>query len=787
MPPCNDVSSGSPAKRVLVVDDDRLVSSLVSKLLSDVGFEVAEAQSTRAALDLIQQRSFDVVLADLVLGQESGLGLLRQIKRTLPDNPVIMLIASTDVRHATEAIQTGAYDFVLKPVDPALLLEVVQRAANLQRPSQAGARTEILIVDDSRTDRHVVQNILEKAGYCVKESEGLDDAVSILQSGNVAVTIADIYLKGQSGVDVLKAVREIDPDLPVIMQTSGSDVRPAIDSFRAEAFDYLLKPVQSEGLLHCVKRACEQRALVQQTRRLEREAEEYRLRLEKLGENLERLVTERTIDLRRAQDFSLSILNSMATGLIVVDREGQVTACNPSAARILHLESQSAGIGAPIEKTDPFRPFAPAVLRCLKTGAPLNREEVSLDLGGRSPVLIGYGISLLSEPGGLSHQGVILHFSDITEQRAFETALLQADKLAALGQMSAVTAHDLNGPLTLILGYAELLGRLVQGRPTQIDYVEKILMAVRHCASVVGNLLKFSRKGVYELAPVDVQEIVLGVVELVERELQKKAITVKTSFCSAILSCQGNGPELRQLFFNLLLNARDAMPDGGTISIRGAFDCGMVKMEVSDTGQGIPSSLINDVFTPFFTTKEEGRGTGLGLSICASIVRRHGGDITVCSEVGKGTSFTILLPVNRAQEAPVETPGAGWSIAKGLKVLVVDDDPEILRLCQTFIESFDCVAETVGDVRRALEIVGGRLFDFVLSDVEVAEGNGFAFVGQLNRLFPGIQVALMSGSVVLDSETVKRSHRLLDVVRKPFSREDVGRLLSLASKAVLKH
>jgi signal transduction histidine kinase len=257
------------------------------------------------------------------------------------------------------------------------------------------------------------------------------------------------------------------------------------------------------------------------------------------------------------------------------------------------------------------------------------------------------------------------------EVRTTTQQLWQAAKLASVGELAASIAHELNNPLATVCLRAESVLRRTAADDPRRRALEVIDQEARRMGELVANLLQFSRRGVEQVSTVDVRQELAGAVDLIHHQLRKRQIAAVRELAPETPTIYGDRQKLRQVFLNLLTNASDAMPRGGTLTLRAApaaLEGGKpgVLVEVSDTGVGIPAEHLGKALEPFFTTKEEGKGTGLGLAICRRIVQEHHGTLQLLSEVGKGTTVRLLLPVkDGANVAPLRagegepTPPAG--------------------------------------------------------------------------------------------------------------------------------
>jgi signal transduction histidine kinase len=235
-----------------------------------------------------------------------------------------------------------------------------------------------------------------------------------------------------------------------------------------------------------------------------------------------------------------------------------------------------------------------------------------------------------------------------------ERQLQRADRLASLGQISAGIAHEINNPLGVILGYAQLIMRGCDKTTQNYEDVKTIERQAQNCKRIVEDLLKFARAADTRRTVVDVNQCLRDLTALLARQFESASITVEARLHPNLPPVLGDTEKIKQVFMNLLVNAKQAITGSGWIGIETDLDAesGQIRITLSDNGAGIPEELIDKVFDPFFTTKPVGEGTGLGLSVSYGIIHDHGGTIEVKSEVGKGTVFTIQLPaqVNGSQE-----------------------------------------------------------------------------------------------------------------------------------------
>ena len=315
--------------------------------------------------------------------------------------------------------------------------------------------------------------------------------------------------------------------------------------------------------------------------------------------------------------------------------------------------------------------------------------------------------------------------------RAQET-LIHAEKLTAVGQLVAGVAHELNNPLTVVLGNAGLLHeRLVD--PDLRKRVETVVAAADSSRKIVQNLLAFARKKTPERSPMDLNEIVQRTIGLRAYHLRNEKIKVETDLAPGLPKLMADVQQIQQVVLNLLVNAEQAIEDakkGDRILFATRRDGGRVILTIEDNGPGMPPDVRSRIFEPFYTTKEVGRGTGLGLSICYGIISEHDGTIVVESEPGAFTRFVVTLPVKAPAGLPEKRPAEPAevaAIAEALRVLVIDDDPTILEFVAAALDGTGASVETARGGREALSrIAESRKFDMILSDLRMPDLDGAA-------------------------------------------------------------
>ncbi len=249
------------------------------------------------------------------------------------------------------------------------------------------------------------------------------------------------------------------------------------------------------------------------------------------------------------------------------------------------------------------------------------------------------------------HIGRLIIFDDVTDRAELEQRLVQADKLSSIGLLAAGVAHEVNTPLAVISTYAQMLAKQVAEDSQKSLILDKIAKQTFRASEIVNSLLNFSRTSTTSFGDLGLNKVIQETVSLLEHQLQKAGILVNLELDLNLPPVHGNAGKLQQVFLNLFLNARDAMPGGGTLEVRSWREAHGVRVEVSDTGTGIAAEHLQRIYDPFFTTKGARKGTGLGLSVTYGIIQEHGGSIEVSNRPGGGARFRIDLPLSKSVES----------------------------------------------------------------------------------------------------------------------------------------
>ena len=511
------------------------------------------------------------------------------------------------------------------------------------------------------------------------------------------------------------------------------------------------------------------------------------------------VITERKRAEERLRDSAEKIsliLNSTAEGIYGLDRQGNCTFCNPSGLKMLGYENESDLIGKmmhglvhhakvngaayPIEE-------CPAHVALIK-GKMLHREKEMLWRADGSGFYAEYWAHPIERDGELV--GSVVTFIDITERVTLENQLVQAQKMEAVGQLAGGVAHDFNNILTAITGH----GYLAQSKMAPDDLsrhdIDEILDSADRAAELTRGLLAFSRQETMHARLMNVNDLVSKFDKLLGRIIGEE-IKVSTSLTPELIYCMADPVRIEQVLMNLATNARDAMPRGGTLSIKTekislaetsetAFSPVVpgdyAFISVTDSGEGIDHETLPKIFDPFFTTKEPGKGTGLGLAMVYGIVKQHGGHIDVESTSGMGTSFKIYLPLLELRKEEHTRPSATSRPPRGSgTILIAEDDGRLRKLFETVLSKngYEILNAADGEEAVSLFAANQKKISLVLMDVIMPKKSGKEAFIEIRKIRPDMKIVFVSGYTAdrLDNELTSGAG--VSLMMKPVSPNDL--------------
>jgi PAS domain S-box-containing protein len=591
----------------------------------------------------------------------------------------------------------------------------------------------ILIVEDVPSDLELLEGELRKAKivFCSKNVDTKEAFLKELKDFAPDLILSDYSLPSFEGMSALKIAKQTCPDVPFIFVTGSLGEERAIETLKRGATDYVLKDKLSR--------------LAPSVRRAAQEAEER-------------------IELRSAEQRILQqadLLNIATDAITVLDMEHHILFWNKGAEEIYGWGAQEA-IGAKVNqllfKNVPSE-FEEA-LKVIEEKGEWKGEFHQLTRDGKEAIVESRWTLVRDEQG--KPKSIFVVSTDITEKKKIEAQFLRAQRMESIGTLAGGIAHDLNNMLQPIMMSLQLLKVQFPDNKSH-DLLEIVETSAKRGADLIRQVLSFAKGMEGEHAVLQVRHIISEIVRIL-KETFPKSIQIQTDVLKELWTISGDPTQLHQVLMNLCVNARDAMPSGGTLSITvknlfidenyaqmniDARAGPYIAITVSDSGTGIPPKILERIFEPFFTTKEPGKGTGLGLSTSYGIVKGHGGFIHVYSEVGKGTRFKIYLPAFETAETKVlgDKKIKELLTGHGELILVIDDEPAIRDITSTTLQRYGYRAITANDGADGVALYVHNKVEIkaVIVDMVMPIMDGRATIRALRKIDPDVKIVAVSG------------------------------------------
>jgi PAS domain S-box-containing protein len=653
----------------------------------------------------------------------------------------------------------------------------------------------VLLVEDNAAEARLLQEVLKGtllSRFNLVHVKRLGEAIAQLRANNFDAILLDLTLPDSQGLDSLEPLIQHAPSLPIVVLTNTNDDDLAVEAVRRGAQDYLVKRhVNQDNLVRSLRHAIERK----QSAEALREANEL----------LELRVAERTAELAMANERlrqEIERCQRIQERLELAQRAGKIGSFEwhiPSNQVIWTAELEALYGVAPggfdgryddwIETIHPDdrAKTEEELWQVVQQGQALNTEFRIVWANGEIRWIAAKS-SVFYDEAGMPQRMIGVHI-DITEKKQLEAQFLRAQRLESLGTLASGIAHDLNNILTPILAVAQILPIKLPNlpEPTQ-DLLTALSSSARRGADLVKQILSFARGVEGKRIALQVSHLLSEVQKMIRQTLPR-SIQITTDIATDLWLVSADATQLHQVFMNLCVNARDAMPQGGTLSISatnqhideqyarmhldatvGAF----VAVTIADTGVGIPPEMLHRIFDPFFTTKEVGKGTGLGLSAVLGIVKSHGGFVEVQSEVGKGSQFTVYLPASQVT-TPQPNSEIDLLMGHGELILLVDDEAAICEITKTTLEMCNYRVLTASDGIEAIALYAQHKDAIwaVLMDMMMPSMDGFTTIPLLHRLNPNVYAVAMSGITATDAVVQAEKLGFKGFLHKPFTTREL--------------
>ncbi|MBN1277613.1 MAG: PAS domain S-box protein, partial [Deltaproteobacteria bacterium] len=789
--------------KILVVDDKEENRYMLEVLLKGNGHDVEVFSNGAEAFERLRNGGVELIISDILMPVMDGFQLCQKVKadEALRHIPFIIYTATyTGPQDEALAVKIGADRFILKPCEPDAFIEAVndvmssagdREVSPAQEPIQEG---EILKLYNERLVKKLEQKMLELEEE-VRARREAEETLKVsstklklaLASSNIGLWEWNLNTekvwfspewKRQLGYEDHEITnryeewkRRLHPeDRPHVMEKVEAFLQGQSPDYRAE---YRLS--HKNGTYRWIS----------SSGRLISEADGNSRRF--MGCHVD--ITDQVLanEILRASEERFKLLFEYAPDAFYLhDLDGKFIEGN-RAAEVLTGFNKEELIGKsflelPILASEE-RKKAMEFLKRSKLGLPSGPEEFILTRKDGSQAFV----EIRTFPMKIGEQDIVLGIArDISEQKVLHEQLFQSQKLESVGRLAGGIAHDFNNLLSIILGYGQLMLMDIGSEHPRYGSLDQIIQAGMRAKNLTRQLLAFSRKQVLEMRPVDVNKVISDFERLLRRVIGEDIsldVRLSTRPCKVV----ADTGQLEQVFMNIAVNARDAMPDGGTLIIEadlteldeaaaakvpGAIPGEYVMINISDTGCGMDRETLEHIFEPFFTTKEKEKGTGLGLATSYGIIKQHGGAIGACSEPGKGTTLKIYLQVCKENVSSSDRDSAPSVDLKGREtILLVEDNEQVRDIARTILnkQGYNVLPADSGDAAlKALEGYSGALH-LLLTDVVMPGINGRELFEQVSFRFPGVRVLYMSGYT--DNLIVHRGvlDNGVNFIQKPFT------------------
>jgi PAS domain S-box-containing protein len=638
-------------------------------------------------------------------------------------------------------------------------------------PSQASAPVpelpaRILLVDDDDHNLFAMEKVLEDIGQVVSAKSG-EEALKQLLQHDFAVILLDVLMPGMDGYETAALIRarERSRYVPIIFLTAvNKDDAHMLRGYSMGAVDYVFKPVEPQILRSKVGVFVE---LFRKTQEVRAKAEhEQRLLQENFRVRTEKIMAERA--LRRSEERQAVIIQSLPIALYAGEPGRETEApqfisdnvealCGFTAEQFLERRDLWSSRIHPEDRDRVLQEF-----QRLRSAGSLAIEYRWRGADEKYRHFLDQAVLVRDEKGGPKEIfGTLL---DVTERKQLEQQLIQAQKMDAIGKLTGGIAHDFNNMLTVVIGSLDRLRRIQKDDPATLKRIDMALSGAMRCSDMTRQLLAFARRQPLRPQAVDLNDLVLGIADMVRRVLGE-GIELVLEPASGLWPATTDPTQIESALLNLVVNARDAMPEGGRLSLStanvrlgerdpqagGHLAPGeYVMLVVKDTGVGIPSEFRDRVFEPFFTTKPTGRGTGLGLSIIYGFVKQSGGHIRLDTEVGRGTSFSLYLPravsLDAAPRPQIPTLEGVPRARDGEIVLAVEDDDTVRQIAVDALKDLGYGVFEAPNGRTALDLLNREpRIDLLFTDFAMPGGiNGRDLAAEAVAQRPHIKILLTS-------------------------------------------
>jgi len=795
---------------ILIIDDESVIRQTYADFLEDRDFNVLTAENGLTGLEILKEARPDLVLTDLRMPEMNGLEVLQRAREISPETPLIVISGTGQISDTIQALRLGAWDYILKPVEDMSIIthavdQALEKARLLSENRDYQQNLEELVqerthelqqanerLSDINTRLQRVVKTTRELATC-SDIEGFGATLLGEFAEHMMASGGSLFLIEEGGLRLLNALdishipefipyplpetsvfrRAIKTEKPLLIQNIHQEQKVSSSGWKGyKDSSALIFPLPDEmgriiGILSLHSKL--------QPPFIEQDREIGSILASHGSETLRAVQSSEAV--RESEERQRIILDSLRIGIMVIDPDNQtVVEANPEASKLIGLQKEQL-IGS---KCHDFN-CCGAVSSCpfIEHHEKIDSQETLLRTAGETDIPIIKSVTSIQLNGRLH---LLESFVDISkrkeiekEKEALESQLIQAQKIEAVGILAGGLAHDLNNVLNgVFVPVSMLLNRLKQDKPLTDEMLDKQLTRIQYSgfriADMVSQLMAVSYKQDLSLAPVDLNLSIKHVIKIAQNTFDK-SVEIRPKLYQSPARTNADPTQIEQVLLNLAINASHSMTImrevdenwGGKLSIvvdkipsdsafkkryPDADDNDYWKLSVSDYGVGMDESILTQIFTPFFTTKQKGHGSGLGLSMVYNIIKQHGGFIDVESKPSVGSTFNVYLPEMTRNVEAVDAFGTDDGILMGEGVVLIVDDEEVSRSAAEEILK-ECGYQTVivENGSQAVEIYEKKQqeIDLVLLDMVMPKMSGKETYARLKEINPDVKVLLVSG------------------------------------------
>ncbi|MBD2448235.1 response regulator [Nostoc sp. FACHB-152] len=632
----------------------------------------------------------------------------------------------------------------------------------------------ILIVDDTPTNLEMLFEFLADAGFTVLVAEDGESAITRAEYAPPDIILLDILMPVIDGFETCQQLKAnpLTQDIPIIFMTALTETVDKVKGLSLGAVDYITKPLQHEEVLARIELHLKLRNLTKT--------------LQEQNQLLEQEIYERKQAEQKIREQA-ALLDITTDAIIVTNFDHQISFWNKGAENLYGWQAKEAITNNVYQLL--YQPDILPQLQNIQKSLAQNgcwQGELQQVTKQEKKITVASRWNLMRDQDG-QPKSILIVNTDITEKKQLESQFLRTQRLESLGTLAGGIAHDLNNILTPILSAAQLLQLK---RPDADDWSQQMFRTIetntKRGSALVKQVLQFAR-GVDGKRTVVLFSNLFSEIEQIVHGTFPKSIEFSLNIQSDLWPVMGDATHLHQVLMNLVVNAHDAMTNGGTLSVcaknllideqytRMNLEANVgpyIVITVADTGIGMPPEISNRIFEPFFTTKEIGKGTGLGLSTVRGIIKSHGGFINVHSEVGKGSEFKLFLPavemMAKSLTENIDLPSGNEEL-----ILLVDDEPKILETTQTSLESYNYKVVTANDGIEAIALYAHYRdkISVVLLDMMMPLMDGIIAIRTLQKMNPLVKIVAVSG--VVANNKITKDTTVNKFISKPYTTQEL--------------